>query len=260
MSHLLARAAAILGLLALSLPVLTTSSTAHAFKDGFYISLGFGGSMVLDGQRGIGLEGGGCPADNGLFLWHEPPANRCVYAINAGQHDEISRTDFGGDSFALHFRLGYNILGHASLEASISGYGDTSGAFAYGAGYANFQVRWHFLKLLEVAEVVSAADRRYDADVMVGVGYAIGGYTPSQNAPGISGDDEKGWEGFDVAVGFAFKYQVQPWLSLGVDFTFLLQHFGEFIANYDDGYRSEPTDGTIGATAFIPSFTFTFHP
>jgi|GEM_PF-1279124 len=254
------RALTVSALLLVTVPLVTASTTqsAHAFKDGFYIGFGFGGGIQLGAERGIGLTGGGCPPSNGYFLWHEPPSNTCRYASSKAQYDEISRTEFG-EGFGIHFRFGYNILGHVSVEASVSGHGDATD-FTEGSGVAAFQLRWHFLKLLELADVVSPERRDYDADIMVGVGYAIGGYTPSQNAPGISGDDEKGWEGIGVTFGLAFKYMVQPWMSLGVDVTFLFPMYSSFIANWDDDYRSEPVDGTAGATSFIPSFTITFHP
>ena len=250
--------APLLAIVTLATTMVLAPTHVHAFKDGFYIGFGFGGGVQLDGERGVALKTGSCPEGNGYFLWYEPPSSTCRYAASKGQYEEINRTAFG-EGFGIHFRLGYNILGHASLEASVSGHGDAAD-FKAGFGTANFQVRWHILKLLEVAEVLDAS-RKYDVDIMVGGGYAIGGYTPSETAPGISGtDDEKGWEGFNISFGLAFKYQVQPWLSLGADVTFLFPFFGEFIANWDEGYRSEPLDGATGATSVIPSFTITFHP
>lgn len=233
----------------------TMAPSANAYPEGFYIGLGVGGAVV-DGERGVQLTPGtGCTSQNQPFLWREPDANRCVYARSQDEFEEISRTDFGA-GLNLQFRLGYNIMGHASVEASAHGHGSTD--FKSGAGYANFQVRWHFLKLFELAELLDAS-RAYDLDLMVGVGYSIGGYTPTQNAAGITGDDEKGWEGLNVTTGVSFNYQVADAVSLGLELKFAFRIFNEFIANWDKSYRSEPADGA-GGMAFLPTFNITFHP
>jgi len=105
---------------------------ALAYSDGFYFSFGVGYAHVM-GDRGVSIQGvDGCPDMNGAspFLWSQRPG--CIYlpggstaATLQARHEEVVRAD-GGSMLGLQFRLGYNILGHVSVEGALSGAGSGS--------------------------------------------------------------------------------------------------------------------------------------
>ncbi len=236
--------------LALAVTALLAAPAAHAVPDGFYFSLGLGGGLTLSGEQGVTMKvpsacgGGGVPRP---FLWYEPADHQCVFALSDAQHKEVARTDWGS-GLGFQLRIGYNILGHASVEATVSGQGNPDGS--EGAGHVSFQARWGFAELITPHEA-----RDWDADVFFGGGYSIGGYHPD---PAVQGnDDGKGWDGYNFTFGGAFRYAVAKRITLDLDLKFILPGYTTFIANFDKGYEATPAQ-TPSTLVFSPTLGVTF--
>ncbi len=231
--------------------VALAAPAAHATPDGFYFSLGVGGALTLSGERGVTMKVptacGGSAATQRPFLWYEPGDHQCIFAPSDEYHQEVARTDWGS-GMGFQLRLGYNILGHASVEATVSGQGNPDGS--EGAGHVSFQARWSFAELIKPHE-----ERDWDADVFFGGGYSIGGYHPD---PAIQGnDDGKGWDGYNFTVGGAFRYAVAKRITLDLDLKVILPGYTTFIANFDKNYEATPAE-TPSTVVFSPTLGVTF--
>lgn len=224
---------------------------AEAFDDGFYISIGLGGAVV-SGDRGVGLDlNNGCSAQtNQRFLWYEDVApKQCVYAGTQAGFEEVSRTDAGsGMSFQLRF--GYTFIGLLSPELVLAGHGDPS--TTDGSASALFRLRYH-----PAQHAIDHEDRAWDVSVYAGVGYIIHGFNPDKSVQ--NGDDAKAWEGVNITFGAGFDYKLAPFVSLGIDLQFWLPQYSSYIANFEKGWRSDPTE-TPSTFAFLPQLHVTFHP
>lgn len=233
--------------------VLGSSTDGVAAGEGFYFSLGLGGGIV-SGDRDVALSvPKACPSSvtSERFLWSEKGSNyiKCVSSPSADSHAESVRTDFGS-GMGFQLRIGYNIRGFVSLEGFLSGNGDPGPGESAGIGHTGFQLRYH-----PVNHSIPVEDRLWDADVMLGVGYAVGGFSPD---PDIQlSDDEKAWDGMAITTGVAFNYQVAPRVDLGLDFKFVFPRFSSFIANWDKNYVEEPEEIPF-TMIFLPTLQINF--
>jgi hypothetical protein len=242
-------AKALAATVALSLFTLNPSPST-AMGEGFFFSFGLGGGVV-SGDRDVALkvpkkcQGGGLTGDN--FLWSEQ--YKCVGSPTQASHEESVRTDFGS-GFGFQFRLGYNIKGLVSVEGFLMGHGDPGPGAASGMGHAGLQLRYH-----PVAHGIEPEGRLWDVDVMLGVGYTVGGFSPDPDVQGD--DDEKAWDGIVVTTGVAFNYEVSDRVALGLDLKFLFPRFSSFIANWDKDYVEEPEE-TPFTMVFLPTAELKF--
>ena len=236
-------------LLTLSL-VLLSAGPSSAVGEGVYFSLGLGGGIV-SGDRDVTLkvpskcEQLGVTGDR--FLWSEQ--YKCVSSPNQASHEESVRTDFGS-GFGFQFRLGYNIKELVSVEGFIMGHGDPGPGSTAGMGHVGLQLRYH-----PVGHGIPAEGRLWDVDVMLGVGYSVGGFSPD---PDIQGDDdEKAWDGLAITTGVAFNYEVSDRVALGLDLKFVFPQFSSYIANWDKNYVEEPEE-TPFTMVFLPTLDINF--
>ncbi len=261
--------------LAIAAGIVISSTPAQAIDDGFYFSFGLGYAHVL-GERGVELDARGGCADAALghpFLWSEtsPP---CVYV--PGPADKLLSPDYGdyvdaryreivrtdtGSGLALQLRFGYTILGYASVELSLAGNGAPT--FSDGIVYADFQALHH-----PVEHFIHHDDRDWDANVFLGVGYAIAGYKPRYSAARHAGTgnepnhkaafDGKGWEGWDLAFGAEFSYAVTSLISVGLDFRVIAPFWSLWIANRAEQYQTTPAS-TPSTFVIAPTAQVKFH-
>ena len=223
---------------------------ASAVGEGPYFSFGLGGGVV-SGDRDVPLKvPSKCQAlgvTSDRFLWSEQ--YKCVSSPSQASHEESVRTDFGS-GFGFQFRFGYNIKGLVSVEGFIAGHGDPGPGTTAGMGHAGLQLRYH-----PVGHAMPAEGRLWDVDLMLGVGYSVGGFSPD---PDIQGDDdEKAWDGLVVTSGVAFNYEVSDRVALGLDLKFFFPRFGSFIANWDKNYVEEPEE-TPFTMVFLPTLEINF--
>lgn len=145
----------------------TTQSARLGYRDGLYLDLGLGYAGSL-GERGVPLRGS-CGGSNN-FLWDQNGKSVCLPGgtdRGAASYDEVVRTE-GGDMLGLQLILGYNIMGHVSVEGAISGAGNPSDIG--GSVHAGLQLRYH-----PVEPAIPLALRDWDINVMAGVGYSLMG-------------------------------------------------------------------------------------
>jgi len=203
-------------------------SSALALPDGGYIAIGFGAG-IASGDQGVPLK-----ATPGISV-----------SASSSQYKELVRTDFG-TGLATELRFGYLIQKLVAAELGVSGHGATS--FGDGAGFVSFALRYHFLQ-----HAIDLTDRAFDMDVYFGAGYAIGGYEPD-----LTGADSKGWEGWQWNVGIDFEYQVGENVGIAIDLKFVLPQYGEFIIDYDDDVRVDPSE-TPDTLVILPTVQLVFH-
>lgn len=221
-----------LGCVVSAITLLVGASSASAVPDGGYIAIGLGGA-IASGDRGV-------PLDDATAQLAQGSCATC--------YDEAVRTDFGS-GLAVELRFGYLIAGLIAPEISLGGHGETS--FDAGAGYPAFVLRYH-----PVEHAIPHDDRAWDANVYVGVGYAIGGYYPDEKVALI--DDGKGWDGVAVLTGFGFDYQVARSVSLGLDVRFALPQYTNFRWDDDKDLAFDPKS-TPSTLVIIPTFQAVFH-
>jgi hypothetical protein len=258
--------------------VATMTTSAHAYDDGLYFSFGFGYANE-SGDRGIDTVSGGCSVAQGFgpasapFLW--PEGEACIYvpgpnllpgdltvdAAMQGRHEEIVRAD-SGDMIAIQLRLGYNILGYASIEVDLSGAGSTS--ITDGMAHVGFQGRLHPAQL-----VTPHDDRDWDVSLFVGGGYSIAGYKPiydpslhggDPDSPELNRDavfDSKGWTGAHIGFGAGFDYQFSDSGSVGLDLKFIKPLYATWIANFEVPYEAPPVE-TPDAWVVTPTVRLTW--
>ena len=249
--------------------------TAQAYDDGLYFSFGVGLAHET-GERGVALQSPtGCSGAD--FLWSETVANGkpCIYvpspdgtytpdqlaAHRKARLEEIVRAD-GGSMLGLQLRLGYNILGHASIETTLSGAGNVDPL--EGSAHVGFQARWH------PAEIwIPHDDRSWDVSTFGGVGYSLAGYVPQFDAAVHGGDiqkegdgeptfEGKGWLGMHASFGFGFDYKFSESASVGLDLKFIRTLYSTWVANFTDAYETEPVE-TPESWIIAPTLRVTWH-
>jgi hypothetical protein len=203
--------------------LITWPATTHAapYTDGFYVGLGIGFTHV-EGENAIALE-------------------------QLSVFTPVTTTDFGS-GLAFELRTGYNILGYASVEASIAGNGSFD--LTEGIAYPAFQVRLHPIQFF-----VPFEERFWDVSLFGGVGYAIGGYEHEELASNDT--DAKGWEGHAFTAGIGFGMSPVPWLSIDIDLRMIFPQLTTYIVDWDDDQRDAPTK-TPSMLIFAPTLQFTF--
>ena len=259
--------------------IVTTTSGAYAYDDGLYFSFGFGYANE-SGDRGVAVESGNCSSvagDGRPFLWAE--GGNCIFlpgpnlldpslsadltrdgALEARQA-EIVRAD-SGDMLAIQLRLGYNILGYASVEVDLSGAGSTS--VTDGMAHVGFQGRLHPAQFF-----IPHDDRDWDVSIFAGGGYSIAGYKPVYDPALHGGDpdvpeqnrdavfDSKGWSGAHIGFGASFDYQFSDSGSVGVEVKAIRPLYATWIANFEVPYEAPPVE-TPDAWVVAPTLRLTW--
>ncbi len=158
------------------------------------------------------------------------------------------------DTAALSLRLGYNILGHATLEVDFTGTGwspfdDNRG----GAGFLAGVLHWHPAQIF-----FSDSERPFDVSIFGGAGYGIAG------GPSSPGGQAYGMDGLALEFGAEGDYYFAPGFALSVFARWVVLDWSNFYLNYDQ--RSQPgntlpVSGPIGDFFTIgAALTFRFIP
>ncbi len=171
----------------------------------------------------------------------------------AEQVGEPNADLFIGDAQNTHtasVRLGYNVLGHATVAAELTATGwNVFDASRGGAGFLVGALHWHPLELVwrEQARPVP-----FDASAFFGIGYGIAG----QN---------RGMDGTVLELGVTADYFFLPAVAFGLFVRGVLLQWGNFYIDYDrrnvEGNTLKLTRGSGGAFwTFGVSLDFRFAP
>jgi len=192
----------------------------------------------------IGLEGtrGGFSMDGA----------RLAAQVGAGDQLLFTSPLDGRGLWGTGIHLGWNVKGHAAVEAAVDGTGwdlgnnDTAG----GAGFAGLRVTWFPAQLAGrfVEHRLLADDRPFDFGVELGGGYAI------------AGGPRRGVEGGFIAFGLLAEYYPVPWVSTGL---FWRENFGlwkRFVVNYKHDAFVDLHDWTGDYGAFGLAVSFHMQP
>lgn len=160
------------------------------------------GALVLGLQYGQGL-------------W---ALDRARLVEQVGEHNSDLFIGQAKGSHAASLRLGYNILGHATLEAALTGTGwDLSQGSRGGAGFLAGLVHWHPLELVWREQTRPVP---LDASAFFGLGYGIAG-------------QERGMDGRIIELGAQASYWFSQAVGAGLFARGVLLQWGSFYLDYD---------------------------
>lgn len=207
------------------------------------------GGMVF----GISLGGAMVSGDQGVLLKGATTSNP-----SSKEYKDWVRTD-SGSGFAFDLKLGYNILGYASIETYVNGHlnMNSGGGKFEGTGYWGFLGRYfpfqHFEKLRTTD---------FDPNIYFGGGFInYNGYHLKYdcNATGTYCEhDTRGWSGTHILFGAALDYYVHKSVSVGIDLRFIIPNWKTFYEDWNDDITFEPKSSTTGFV-FEPMANITFH-
>lgn len=162
----------------------------------------------------------------GYGIWNidRPKLTPQVGQANA---DQMFADTQNGHSATL--RLGYNILGHATVEATATATGwDITEANRGGGGFVTGGAHWHPLEIF-----MKGKERFYDASLFLGFGYGLMG-------------ENTGMDGFVWQYGLGADFFFSRILALGLFMRSTQLSFSSFYLDYNN--RSLP-----GATVPMPN-------
>lgn len=133
----------------------------------------------------------------------------------------------------LGVRLGYNILGHASIELNIVGTGwNVFNTARGGAGFATGNIAWHPLELIFINKPQRPIP--LDASMMFGVGYGIGG-------------QQFGMDGLILQWGMNASWWFNRFFGLGAFVRGTFMMWKNFYLDYDNRVSIPLPNGSGGA-------------
>lgn len=198
-----------------------------------------------------------------LTVWADPPkfsSGGVIFGIQYGPKGLFSfdRTHLGSqvpqqfadayladlqDTHNVSIRLGYNILGHASIEANLVATGwNLSDTSRGGGGFLTGILAWHPLEL-----VFMNKERRpiaIDASIFVGAGYGIVG-------------QRLGMDGLVWQWGMTVDYWFNRFIGLGLYARGTFPRFGAMYLDYDNrsaAGNTLPLPKTSGGMYWTPGF------
>lgn len=140
----------------------------------------------------------------------------------------------------LNLHLGWNIKGHAAVEAVL--HSSTWEPFSQsrgGAGMAGLRATWFPAQLFFEGE-----KRVWDAGLELGGGYSI------------AGGPSFGMDGYYLAFGVLGEWYPAPWFSLGLGYRYLSNAWSSFILNFNHNQRWDTPGFTAGYSTFFLAFNF----
>jgi hypothetical protein len=237
----------------IALAVLSVASPAMA-RGGLYFGFDLGGALVY-GDKDIALS----PADSECKWWPS----------GAVMDGDAVRSDTGS-GFAAGLKLGYNVMGYASLEGGVLAHGNKKsvGDTWEGAGHAAALLRLYPLQFtalfgrLATRKVPDRAlgdpwtetmfKRKYDVNLYFGYGFFnMAGYHWNP-------DDGAGWDGTDWEFGIGADYKVVRTVSFGVDLKLIRSSYDKFMCKWDPEQKAYP-EGSVSTWTIAPTATITFH-
>jgi hypothetical protein len=173
--------------------------------------------------------------------------NESKLANEVGQNYAQTFTGDLQNTQTASLTLGYNILGHATLECDFTATGwNIFSADRGGAGMVVGAAYWHPIQIF-----MEGQQRPFDASIFFGVGYGIAG-------GGASPD--YGMDGLVLETGLKGDYYFSPGFALSIFARWMFLQWGNFYLNYDQ--RAQPgntlhTSGSAG-TFFTIGGALTF--
>jgi hypothetical protein len=151
--------------------------------------------------------------------------------VGSGEGNSFAQPINDNSHFVLNMHTGWNILGHASIEAAIHATSwNVFDSSRGGSGFVGGRATWYPL------QIFLPADRKYDVGLEFGAGYSIAG-GPTYGAAGPY-----------VAFGLLGEYLVGKARTVG--FTLAVRHFvplwSKFYLDYNNNV-SAPADGLSAA-------------
>jgi hypothetical protein len=206
------------------------------------------GGVIFSIQYGYGLW----QVNQGTLAATLAQSNPSIGSSNAAQYAQFTNELRNTQTASL--RLGYNILGHATIEADFTATGwNIFDADRGGAGWLAGVVHWHPIEIF-----MQGKERPFDASVFFGIGYGIGG------GPVVSGGPSYGMDGLIYEAGIEADYYFAPGFALSIFARWIFLDWKNFYLNYDD--RSQPGN-TLAVGSSIGNFftiggalTFRFVP
>lgn len=206
--------------------------------EGFYVELDGGGASWDWDQPGLQAQ-----------LESKVPGNMQCSDFRLVSFGECRAQEFatqleGGPSAQL--RMGYNILGHASVEAFIVGSGwDIGVPSVGGGGLAGVAAAWHPLQIW-------LPERQFDVGLGLGGGYGIVGET-------------RAMDGGAMVLTFAGEWSPVPFFAVTAGLRRMIPFFSRYVVDWDDrdlpgGSVELDESASGGATFFYLGVKFLFTP
>lgn len=165
-------------------------------------------------QPDFGKGGAVIGLQYGYGIWN---LDRAKLAAQVGQSDADIVVNDTRNGHSATLRLGYNILGHATVEALVTATGwNLTEADRGGGGFITGGAHWHPLELF-----LKGKPRFYDASVFLGLGHGLMG----QN---------RGMDGLVWQYGLGADFFFSRILALGVFFRSTQLNFNSFYLDYNN--------------------------
>ncbi len=133
----------------------------------------------------------------------------------------------------LGIRFGYNVLGHASIEVSVSGTGwNLTEVGRGGGGFITGALAWHPLELLWMKREQRPVP--LDMNIYFGAGWGIVG-------------QRRGMDGLVFQTGFNVEYFFAKSIGVGLYTRGTLLNWSEFYLNYNERRSTHLTQGSGGS-------------
>ena len=161
----------------------------------------------------------------------------------------------GGNSLLL--RMGYNILGYASVESCLSGHGNNLSDASLRQWAAHWHIgtrvypSWHWQN--QLPELL----RPLEASLFLGWGVSYQVYVPTPSL------DEIGWDTTaSLRFGVGLEYFLVSYFKVSLDYYYINAPYDDFIFNYEDSeyYPVDSDAASTGFHQFCVSLGFQFGP
>jgi hypothetical protein len=204
-------------------------------RGGLLFGLDFGGGLGIGGEEGSIADSHYCEAD----------------------HSYYGRADVA-HGIAATLRLGYNVMGFASIEAALFAHGGSGEHGWEGLGHVGGLVKFYPIQFLTLSPKLKpkVKNRRLDGALYFGAGYSMGGYhiTPDP----LDGDARgRGWSGAHVQWGATFEFRAAKPITVGLDLKFLRTIWTSYITDWDPRENCDVEEAST--TVFAPMAILTFH-
>lgn len=156
-----------------------------------------------------------------------------------GAQDFVNQTAQGVGAGSI--KLGYNILGHVTIDAELTGTGwRIFDASRGGAGFLVGALHWH---PLEIARRNQAHPLPFDASLFFGYGYGIGG---SSTTNPLRAGTSNGMDGRLMEFGVDATYFVSKSVGFGLYGRGIFLSWNKYYIDFDNNI-STPVAGPVGS-------------
>jgi hypothetical protein len=155
----------------------------------------------------------------------------------------------------LHLHFGWNVLGHALIEATLqtSFWKPLTGTERGGVGLAGGRLTWMPLQLAaQLSKEKVLLERFYDLGLEFGAGYSIGG------SKILNGSSQLGMDGSYTAFGVIAEvwHPRAKWVSLTLGWRYFRPSWTRLYTNFDDNIGVDVSDYHPGWNTFAVGLAF----